>query len=63
MTIPTIRIGHSNANDFRYIESGSGETYRCYGIALNYKAAKKLAAEIRKELRLKNVSNKYKTKI
>ena len=56
MTTTEIRISYSAENSFRYIESGSGSTYRCYGIALNDKAAKKMLNEVRRELM--NVSKK-----
>lgn len=47
---PTIRINYDAANKNRYIESGKGATYRCYGIATNDAAAKKMASDVRKHL-------------
>lgn len=51
--IPSIRIGYCDMTKQRYIESGKGKTYRCYGIALNDAAAKQMAAQVRAELRIK----------
>lgn len=48
--IPAIRVGYCNLTHNRYIESGKGKTYRCYGIATNDAAAKKMAADVRKQL-------------
>ncbi|MDF0504832.1 hypothetical protein POK33_29285 [Burkholderia cenocepacia] len=50
-SIPAIRISYCDQTKNRHIESGKGKTYRCYGIALNDAAAKKLAAQVRAELR------------
>lgn len=47
---PTIRINYDAANKNRYIESGKGATYRCYGIATNDAAARKMASDVRKQL-------------
>ena len=48
---PEIRIGYCNKTLNRYIESGTGATYRCYGVALNDAAAKKMAREVRQMLK------------
>lgn len=45
-----IRIRYDSSNKNRYVESGSGKTYRCYGIATNDAAAKSLAKEVRDKL-------------
>lgn len=49
--IPAVRIECSSATNLRYIASGKGKTYRCYGVATNGEAANKLARQIRIELR------------
>lgn len=58
--VVTVRIGYDKSNTLRYIESGSGETYECYGVATNDAAARKMAAEVRKriaeEMSSRNVS-------
>lgn len=48
--IPTIRISYDAATKNRYIESGKGRTYKCYGIALDDVSAKHMAADVRKQL-------------
>ena len=45
-----IRISYDSSNKNRYIESGSGKTYRCYGISTNDAAAKIIAKEVREKL-------------
>ena len=45
-----IRISYDSSNKNRYVESGSGKTYRCYGIATNDAAAKTLAKEVCEKL-------------
>lgn len=49
--IPAVRIDYCDMTKNRYIASGKGKTYRCYGIALNDKAASGMAAKVRAELR------------
>lgn len=46
---PAIRISYDAITKNRYVESGEGRSYRCYGIATNDAAAKQMASDVRKQ--------------